>query len=221
MKSRTASRLPTSITGGAQPALDLGDLARERALRERLAAPGPVWWKVRVSTTRMPPAGPYEQRERALRDLAHGVGRGRAAAARPRGSAAPAAGTLPYSSALPTTSTARPQAGLARGVEQVHDAEHVRAQRAAGVEPRLLDARLAGQVHDRVRARLGDHGRRGGRVVEVGLDEARARARRRRQAAARRDDAVDLDARLRLAPQQLEQVAADEAAGAGDEQPQR
>ena len=45
--------------GGPPARLDLGDLAGERALREGLArAPGPVWWKVRVRTTRRPPAGP-------------------------------------------------------------------------------------------------------------------------------------------------------------------
>ena len=62
-----------------------------------------------------------------------------------------------------------------------------------------------------------DDGRSGGGVVEVGLDEAHPLRGRARQAAVRRDDAVDAHFRL-LASQELEQVAADEAAGARDEQ---
>jgi hypothetical protein len=76
------------------------------------------------------------------------------------------------------------------------------------------------QGHDGVGSGLLDD-RSGGRgVVEVGLDEADALGRGTRQAAARRDDAVDVSLRL-FAPQQLEQVAPDEAAGTGDEQPHR
>jgi hypothetical protein len=81
-------------------------------------------------------------------------------------------------------------------VQHVHDAEHVGAQRATGIEPRLLDARLPRQVHDGVGPRLLDDRGGGRRVVEVGLDEADAPGRGTRQAAARRDDAVDASLRL-------------------------
>jgi hypothetical protein len=102
----------------------------------------------------------------------------------------------------------------------VDHAEHVGAQRPAWVEPRLLDARLSGQVHDRVGAGLGhDRSDRSG-VVEVGLDQASARRGSGRQAAARRDDPVDDAGRL-LAPQELDEVRADEAARPRHQQPHR
>jgi len=84
----------------------------------------------------------------------------------------------------------------------------------------VLRARLAGEVHDavgphRLDRRRGRHG-----VVEVGLERGHPGARAPAAAAARQQQPEHL--RLGLLRLQVgDQVAADEAARAGDEHPHR
>jgi hypothetical protein len=102
----------------------------------------------------------------------------------------------------------------------VHDAEHVGAQRAAGVEEGVLRVRLAREVQHPVgRDRVHQGLRRRG-VVEVGLQHLHADTGAPGDAALGQHHPEDLDSGL-LGPQVPDQVAAHEAAGARDEQPQR
>ena len=94
--------------------------------------------------------------------------------------------------------------------------EHVGAQRAPGIEPRHVHARLAGEVDDAVGSHHVEHGLERGGVVEVGLQQAQARPQARAGAPVGTGEAEELRLRV-LAAEVLHEVRAHEPAHAGDE----
>src|SRR5262249_26574740 len=201
-----------------QPRLDLGELPRERALREGLAPARPR--VVEGPGADDPQAGRPRvlHGQEPLRGLADGV--------RVPG---PERGVLADGKVLGLDQAVllgaahdenvRRERVAAEAFEQVHEAEHVRAQRSSGVEPGLVHARLAREVEHALGPHLAHRGLDRGRVVEVGLEQPHAHGRPRERAPVGTPEAADLHVGP-LRAEVLHEVAAHEARDAGDQEPQ-
>ena len=138
----------------AAPPRSRRSAGRRSSPRRPRRGPGPVWWKVRVQHDAHPAGRAVQEGEEPPGPPCSPRRGRRAAAARPRGSASPPGRPCRTPRRCPPRGRAGASPRRARGVEQVHDAEHVRAQGAGRVEPREVDARLAGEVDDPVGAHL-------------------------------------------------------------------
>ncbi len=201
--------------GGPPTRLDLGDLPGEGALGERLAATGAgVVERAGADDPHAEGEGVLE-RQVPLGHLAHRV-RGRGAQ-----------GCLLVDRQVPGIDhpvlfrashhqDARRERPPAHRLEEVQEPEDVDAERARGVVPRGLGARLRGQVDDPVRMDEIEGGVHGRRVLEVRLDHGDAPRKPNARAPVGLHDAEDLHARM-LGAQELGHVAPDEARDSGDE----
>ena len=96
------------------------------------------------------------------------------------------------------------------------DTEDVRAQCATRVEPRVVDARLAGEVDDGVGKQRRRRRRRGLGIGEIDLEQAQAGGKWADGRAARSIEADDVGPRA-SAREVLDEMSGDEAGGSRDE----